>query len=90
MYNDMYPAKVNWDCCANLGINVPNKGKKMFDITKPYMTYVDYQFESYATLDEATDAAKKSAQKREEDVAVMKITSVVKFPVPDYAVVAVD
>lgn len=84
-----YPLTTAWD--YNFGVlSAPKKEKKMFDVKKPYVTYVEYEYKGYETLDEATDAAKKSAQKREEDVAVMKITSVVKFPVPDYAVVAVD
>ena len=73
----------------NLGINVPNKGKKMFDIEKPYSVCVDYDTQTFKTEAEAVAFAKNKAQKYEEDVAIKKIISVVKFPVPDYEVVAV-
>lgn len=64
----------------------PKKEKEMIDTKKPYS--VGYR--TFETSEEAVTYAKTLVRAQEVDVAINKIVSVVKFPIPDYEVEAVD
>lgn len=63
----------------------PNKKeKKMAEYYKEKPFSVNW--DNYATLEEATKAAKRQVMEGREDVVIRQTVAVVKFPVPDYEV----
>jgi hypothetical protein len=70
-----------------LGNSSPIRNKKMTEKSMPFHLMSEYGgSDDFETLEEATAAAKKVAQSRQDDVIISKDIARIKFPIPEYEV----